>query len=73
MSQAVKLSDELYKDALKHSKIESRSLPKQIEYWSKIGKIAEENPDLTYGIIKDILLSKEELSLSEVSDYKFDA
>ena len=72
MSQAIKLSDELYKDAAKYAKVESRSLPKQIEYWSKIGKIAEDNPELTYNMIKEILLSKQELLFNEVSDYEFD-
>ena len=35
-------------------------VPKQIEHWVKIGRIAEENPDLPYNFIKDILLSLEE-------------
>jgi hypothetical protein len=72
MVSAIKLSDELYKDAAKYAKVESRSLPKQIEYWSKIGKIAEDNPELTYNMIKEILLSKQELLFNEVSDYEFD-
>jgi len=27
-------------------------------YWARIGKIAEENPDLSYDFIKNILLGK---------------
>lgn len=42
-----------------------RSIPKQIEYWSKIGKIAEENPDLTYALIRDILIADQEETVGE--------
>ena len=37
--------------------IQHRSVPKQIEYESRIGKVAEENPDLTYSMIRVILMS----------------
>ena len=72
MTHAIKLSDGLYKDALLHAKIESRSVPKQIEYWSRIGKIAEENPTLPYFMIKEILLAKQEVLEGQISEYKFD-
>ncbi len=71
MPHAIKLSDSLYKDALLHAKIESRSIPKQIEYWSRIGKVAEENPTLPYSMIKEILLAKQEAAEGQVSEYKF--
>ncbi|NQW85022.1 MAG: hypothetical protein HQ450_13845, partial [Alcaligenaceae bacterium] len=35
-------------------------VPKQIEYWSQIGKIAEENPDLPFFMIRDILIADQE-------------
>ena len=38
----------------------NRSLAGQIEHWAKIGKIAEENPDLSYEFIKNILIAQEE-------------
>ena len=45
MAKTIKISDELF-DMLKfHSHLTKRSVPKQLEYWSEIGKIAEENPD----------------------------
>lgn len=56
----VKLSDELVREAKRYAAVYSRSVPKQIEYWSRIGKIAEDNPDLPYDFIKDILISLEE-------------
>jgi hypothetical protein len=48
----------------------SRSVPKQIEHWSKIGRIAEENPDLPYDFIKEVLLSLEEAEDGEVSEFR---
>ena len=53
----INLADDLVEKAKKYAKIYHRSPPKQIEYWAKIGKIAEENPDLPYEFIQDILLA----------------
>jgi hypothetical protein len=60
MSTTVKLSDEIVKAARQYGAVYSRSVPKQIEFWSRIGKIAEENPDLPYHFIKDLLLAMED-------------
>lgn len=54
--------------AKRYAVIEHRSLPKQIEYWSRIGKIAEENPDLPFAMIRDILLADHE---APVGEYRF--
>jgi ParD-like antitoxin of type II bacterial toxin-antitoxin system len=68
MSVNVKLSDNLVDQAKRYAVIEHRSLPKQIEYWSQIGKIAEENPDLPYAMIRDILIADQE---DVVGEYEF--
>ena len=57
MATTIKLSDNLIQEARRYGGIYSRSVPKQIEYWSRIGKIAEENPDLSYSFIKEILIA----------------
>lgn len=67
----VKLSNDLIEDARHHGSVLKRSIPKQIEYWSRIGKIAEENPDLPYSFIKDILLAKKEAGEKKLKPYKF--
>ena len=71
MPQSVKLSDELIKQARHYGDVYHRSTAKQIEYWSTIGKISEENPDLTYSFIKDILLAQREVLSGEVTTYEF--
>ena len=72
MATTIKLSDKVISDARRYGEIYSRSTPKQIEYWANIGKIAEENPDLPYSFIKEILLAKAELADGEVIPYEFD-
>ena len=71
MATAVRISEELVSDAKKFSRIDHRSLTGQIEHWARMGKCAEENPDLTYSLIKEILIGVEELEQDEKSEYKF--
>ena len=71
MATAVRISEKLVDEARKFSRIDHRSLTGQIEHWAKIGKCAEENPDLTYSLIKEIFVGIEELERGEKSEYKF--
>ena len=71
MTTAVRVSNRLVSEAKKYSKIENRSLTAQIEYWAKIGKYAEENPALTYSLIKELILGIAELEAGESSEYTF--
>ncbi len=71
MPTTVRISDSLLKDARKYSKVDHRSLTGQIEHWAKIGKCAEENPDLTYDLIKEIFIGIEELNQDDKEEYKF--
>jgi hypothetical protein len=71
MATAVRITDELIREAKIFSKIDKRSLTGQIEHWARIGKCAEENPDMTYSMIKEILVGLAELEQGESSEYKF--
>lgn len=71
MAIAIKISDSLISEAKVYSKVNHRSLTGQIEFWAKIGKCSEENPDLTYAQIKEMLLGLEELSSGQKIEYKF--
>ena len=68
---AVRLSDEIINAAITHAPINSRSIPKQIEHWAKIGKIAEENPDLPYEFIKGVMEAKSEMERGDISLFNF--
>jgi ParD-like antitoxin of type II bacterial toxin-antitoxin system len=65
VSVNVKLSEGLVNQAKSHAQVQQRSVSKQIEYWSKIGKIAEENPDLPFFVIRDILIADQEAVVGE--------
>ncbi len=71
MATAVRISENLLSEARKYSKIDHRSLTGQIEHWACIGKCAEENPDLTYDLIKEIFLGIQELDQGEKTEYSF--
>jgi hypothetical protein len=71
MTTAVRVSQELVREAKIYSKIDKRSVTGQIEHWARIGKCAEDNPDLTYSLIRDMLIGLVELEQGESSEYKF--
>jgi hypothetical protein len=71
MATTVKLSEDIVSEARVISKALNRSIAGQIEYWAKVGKIAEENPDLTYDFIKSILIAREEAEAEKLVPYQF--
>ena len=66
----INLSDDLVAAAKRYAGAMSRSTPKQIEHWARVGQIAEENPDLTYQFISEILLALAEPD-SEATPFEF--
>ncbi|AXR06026.1 ParD-like family protein [Salinimonas sediminis] len=44
----VKISDQLHEEVRKTSTVMERSINAQAEFWLKIGRLAEQNPTLTY-------------------------
>ena len=71
MSTAVRISEKLARVAKIQSKVENRSLTGQIEFWAKIGKIAEENPDMPYSLLREILIGVEQLDSDHGTEYTF--
>jgi hypothetical protein len=71
MTTAVRVSENLVREARLISAVDNRSVTGQIEHWARVGKCAEENPDLTYRLIKDILIGIEELDQGESTEYQF--
>jgi hypothetical protein len=70
MGVAVNLDKQLVNTAKSYSVVEHRSVPRQIEHWAKIGRIAEENQDLTYDAIKEILLGLSDVMAGNMEIYK---
>jgi len=71
MSIAIKLSDVLIQEAKPYAQAMHRSVPKQIEYWARLGKVAEENPDLPINMLQDMLVSIEEAKFGNLNEYQF--
>ena len=69
MAVAMKLSDDLVEDAKIFAAAEHRSVPKQIEYWARIGKAVLDNPDMPLRVIQDTMLSIKEVEGGHVTPY----
>lgn len=66
MPVTIKLSNELIQEAKNLATETQRSVPEQIEHWSKIGKLTEQNPDLPFSFIQETLLAIEESKALEL-------
>jgi len=62
----VKISDPLHEELRKSSHVMSRSINAQVEFWIKIGMLAEFNPELTFNEIIRLELRKEKVSLKAI-------
>ena len=69
--EAIQLSNDIIAEAVKSAANYARSVSMQIEHWARIGKIAEENPDLPYAFIDDVLKGKAEIDNGAVSPFEF--
>ena len=65
MGKNVKLSDSLVERTVTISEREHRTVPMQIEFYFNIAAIAEENPDLSFKLIKEILKADAEKATVE--------
>lgn len=71
MPTTVELSELLIDQAKPFAQAMSRSVAEQIEYWARLGKVAEENPDLPIPMLQDIIFSIEEAKTSNLIAYQF--
>jgi DNA polymerase III psi subunit len=71
MPTAMKLSELLIEQAKPAAQVMHRSVAEQIEYWARLGKVAEENPDLPINMLQDILASIEEVKAGNTNVYQF--
>lgn len=69
MAQPVRLDDAFIAEVKRHASAAHRSVPKQIEYWAKIGHMVEDNPDLPFGFIKDAMLAAEQINEGQMTRY----
>lgn len=72
MATTVRLPDSMVQEVKILAAASMRSVPKQIEYYYTLGKIAEDNPDLPMSFIKDVLAAKAEIIAGDVTPFEFD-
>ncbi|WOI36342.1 ParD-like family protein [Alteromonas sp. CI.11.F.A3] len=58
----VKISDALHDDVRKTSAVMERSINSQAEFWMKVGRLAEQNPKLTYDQIIELEMRSQNVS-----------
>ena len=71
MAAPVRIKDELYAEAKVRASAEHRSTAEQVSYWATLGKACEDNPDLPFIFIKDILISKAEADSGQLEEFRF--
>jgi DNA polymerase III psi subunit len=71
MPTAIQLSEVLIEEAKPYAQVMHRSVAEQIEYWARLGKVAEDNPDLPIPMLQDMLVSMEEVKAGNLSAYQF--
>jgi len=72
MEKNVRLSNVLVLAAQQASKDSGRTVKEQLEHWVTIGRLVEDNPDLTYKFIKNILKGQQEAAESKnLKPFKF--
>mgnify|MGYP001026525213 FL=1 len=68
---SVRLDQDLIDKATIMAKALSRTAPKQIEHWAKIGEMMEDNPDLPYEFVKQAIIAKAEREAGKLEAYDF--
>ena len=71
MPTVIQLSESLIEEVKPYAQAMNRSVGEQIEYWARLGKVAEKNPDLPISMLQDVLVSFEELKTGNLSAYQF--
>jgi len=72
MSVAVRISDPLANKARSRSRAMHRSLAGEIEYWAEMGEILEDNPDLSFSFVQEIMVGREQVKVGDLTPYQFD-
>ena len=68
---SIRLDQALIEKASIMAKAFSRTTPKQIEHWAKIGEMMEDNPDLPYEFVKQAIIAQAEKEAGKLEEYTF--
>ena len=68
---SIRLDQGLVEKATIMAKALNRTTPKQIEHWAKIGEMMEDNPELPYKFVKQVIIAKAEKEAGKLETYDF--
>ncbi|GLR62638.1 TA system antitoxin ParD family protein [Marinospirillum insulare] len=68
---SIRLDQALVEKTSIMAKAFSRTTPKQIEHWAKIGEMMEDNPDLPYEFVKQAIIAQAEKEAGKLEEYTF--
>ena len=68
-TSSIRLDQYLIEKATIMAKALNRTPPKQIEHWAKIGRIMEDNADLSYEFVQGVLIAEAELNAGKAKKY----
>lgn len=68
---SIRLDLGLVEKATIMAKALNRTTPKQIEHWAKIGEMMEDNPELPYAFVKQVIIAKAEKEAGKLETYDF--
>jgi predicted transcriptional regulator len=69
---SIRLDADFVHQASAFARAQSRTTPKQIEHWAKIGRIMEDNPDLSYEFVSQLLVAQAEKEAGLMELFHFD-
>jgi len=72
MDIAITIPEELAEIAQQQAVIHQRTLSQQIVHWANFGKIVEDNPELPFAFLQEVLLARQEAQAGAVEPYEFD-
>lgn len=67
---SVRLDQDLIEKATIMAKALDRTPPKQIEHWAKIGKMMEDNPELSYAFVREAVIAEAERQAGKLEAYE---
>ena len=71
MRTTIQLNSALAESARVYASAAHRSTSKQIEHGATLGRIAEQNPELSYDFIVGLLQARAPLKAGDASEYTF--
>jgi hypothetical protein len=72
MTITVELNSALAEAARTYGLSAHRSTSQQIEHWAAVGRMAEQNPDLTYDFNRGLLQAKAKFEAGSASEFSFE-